>query len=236
MRRAHRLPAPPPGDLVARHRRRRRRAQLLLLEPLDNWWTRATTGASGLVHVDYATHSSALKDSAHWYRDFRPLGLQQVPRCCADRRPGGTSTDGEVAIGGAPSSTTCRPSRPRHRDGVPELRALPAHDGGAEHVASGSGRWRGSRPRRDRRRRGDAPRSSQIEPLLERKPRELSAASASGWRHRPRHRAQTRCSCSTSRCPTWTRQAARADAHRDPKITKVLNSTMVYVTTTRSRR
>ena len=41
-------------------------------------------------------------------------------------------TDGELRIGGEVVNEQ-RAEGPRHRDGVPELRALPAHDGAREH-------------------------------------------------------------------------------------------------------
>ena len=44
-------------------------------------------------------------------------------------------SSGDLYIGGG-ESTTCSPQRSRHRDGVPELRALPAHDG-AQNMAFG---------------------------------------------------------------------------------------------------
>ncbi len=41
-------------------------------------------------------------------------------------------TDGTIAIGGKVVNDVV-PARPQHRHGLPELRPLPAHDGGREH-------------------------------------------------------------------------------------------------------
>jgi multiple sugar transport system ATP-binding protein len=80
-------------------------------------------------------------------------------------------TGGEIAIGG--DGRQRHPAaRPRHRHGVPELRALSAHDGLREH---------GLRPDaaevpegRDQSPREEAARILDITPLLERKPKALS--------------------------------------------------------------
>ena len=57
-------------------------------------------------------------------------------------------TEGRVLIGGE-DVTAATAARPRHRDGVPELRALPAHDAWTRTSASGSS-CAGSRSRSGR--------------------------------------------------------------------------------------
>ena len=106
----------------------------------------------------------------------------------------------------------------RHRDGVPELRALPAHDGAPEHVVRARARQaaeggdRGARRRRPRtswalRRTSTAIRASS------------RAASASASRWAARSCAIRRCSCSTSRCPTSTPSCACRCAPRSRSCT-----------------
>ena len=81
-------------------------------------------------------------------------------------------TEGEIAIGGKRRERG-RAQGPQHRDGVPELRALPAHERVREHgVRPAHPR---ARPRRTSRRACSAPRrSSSWARCLQRKPRELS--------------------------------------------------------------
>jgi multiple sugar transport system permease protein len=90
----------------------------------------------------------------------------------------------------------------RHRDGVPELCAVPAHDGGREHglrAEAGQGA-----EGRDRERVGRAAEILQIEHLLERKPKALSGGQRQRVAIGRAIVASPRCSCSTSRCRTWT--------------------------------
>ena len=104
-------------------------------------------------------------------RAARPVGLRQVDRAADDRRPRGPDR-------GHHHHRRARRQRrrgqgPRHRDGVPELRALPAHDRAEEHrvpaaVAQGAGGR--ARPRWCRR----PPRASTSATLLDRKPAQLS--------------------------------------------------------------
>jgi hypothetical protein len=94
----------------------------------------------------------------------------------------------------------------RHRDGVPELRALSAHDGAAEprlladagEEGQGDGRAEGRPRRRDPRPLGAA----------RRYPRQLSAGSGSASRWAGRSCAIRRSSSTTSRSPTSTPSCA----------------------------
>ena len=97
-------------------------------------------------------------------------------------------------------------ARPRHR--VPELRAVPAHDGGRE---------RRLRPRDAGRRRGRAQQArgetlALVRPRLLRRPLSRAscpAASSSAWRSPARWSSGRRSCCSTSRSPTSTPSCAR---------------------------
>ena len=100
-----------------------------------------------------------------------------------------------------------RAGRPRHRDGVPELRALPAYERLQQHGL------RPAQPRHGRSRRSRR---------ASRKPRAFSnsarcssasrgncpAASASAWRWAAPSCGSQKCSCSTSRCRTSTPSCA----------------------------
>jgi hypothetical protein len=100
----------------------------------------------------------------------RPFGLRQEHDLAHARRPGGDER-GRIRIGGR-DVTDVPPARARRGDGVPELRAVSAHDRGREPGVRAAA-WRacdGRRPRRGRERAQAC--SSQA--LLERRPRELS--------------------------------------------------------------
>ena len=104
-------------------------------------------------------------------RAGRTVGLRQVDDAADDRRPGGhhrrrhhdrrRRRQRRAAEG------------PRHRDGVPELRALSAHDGAREHVVRAAAEALSRRPR-SRRRVDEAARILDITELLDRKPKQLS--------------------------------------------------------------
>ena len=61
----------------------------------------------------------------------RPLGLRQVDAAAHDRRARGDQRRRDP-IGGKVRQRRAAEGA-RHRDGVPELRALPAHDGARQH-------------------------------------------------------------------------------------------------------
>ena len=100
-----------------------------------------------------------------------PVGLRQVDRAADDRRAGGhlRRRAAHRRRGGQRQG----PEGPRHRDGVPELRALPAHDGAARTWASRSS-WPRSTRRRSTRRSTRRPRSLDLDQHLDRKPANLS--------------------------------------------------------------
>ena len=142
----------------------------------------------------------------------RPLGLRQVDAAAHDRRPGDDQLGGTVSIGGRVVNDV-PPQGPRDRHGLPELRALPAHDGAPEpRVRAAHPRAR-RRAERDRR-VGEPPAVLGIDPLLERYPkralRRPAPAGGGGARHRaPAGGVPLRRAALQPR-----RQAARADARR----------------------
>ena len=65
-------------------------------------------------------------------RPRRPVGLRQVHLAADARRARGGRPTASIRIGDR-DVTHLAAQGPRHRDGVPELRAVPAHDGGRQH-------------------------------------------------------------------------------------------------------
>ena len=65
-------------------------------------------------------------------RARRPVRLRQVDLAADDRRTRGSDGRASCSIDGR-DITDAQPRAARHRDGVPELRAVPAHDGAQEH-------------------------------------------------------------------------------------------------------
>jgi hypothetical protein len=112
-----------------------------------------------------------------------------------------------------------RPGRTRRGDGVPDLRALPAHDGGR--------RKHGLRPEDDRPPEGgDRGQGRRGEPGPEARrlprnanPRPCRAASVSASPSGAPLCGGRRCSCSTSRCRTSTPSCAWKCGSRSPGCT-----------------
>ena len=126
-------------------------------------------------------------------------GLEEITeRRDRDRRPRGQPRPAEGA---------------RHRDGVPELRALSAHDGARQHVVRAGAREAAEGGDRGAR-RARRPTSSGSRPTSTATRASSPAASASAWPWAAPSCATRRCSCSTSRCRTSTPSCA-CDAHRD---------------------
>ena len=144
-------------------------------------------------------------------RAGRPVGLRQVDDLAHDRRAG---RDHRRRDRGRRRRRQRRAAeRPRHGDGVPELRALSAHDGLPEHVVRAAaeevseGRDRQARAggRPHPRHQGTA--RAQAAPALRR--------AAPARRDGPRDRAQSESVPVRRAALEPRRQAARADAHRD---------------------
>ena len=104
-------------------------------------------------------------------RAGRPVGLRQVDAAALHRRPRGA--DARRHRHGRRRRHARRAARPRHRHGVPELRALSAPDACATTSPSAS---RCARRRRPRSRGASARRRrcSGLAPLLDRRPAQLS--------------------------------------------------------------
>ena len=166
-------------------------------------------------------------------RPGRPVRLRQVHLAAHARRP---------RRGQRGQHLHRRPQRhrraaegPRHRDGVPELRAVPAHDRRREHGLRAQDRRRQQGgARRARARGGQAARPRAVpQPQAEgtlRRP-------ASARRHGPRDRAPARrCSSWTSRCRTSTPSSACRPAPRSPRCSVASASPPSTSPTTRPRR
>ena len=111
-----------------------------------------------------------------------------------------------------------RAQGPRHRDGVPELRALPAYERLRQHGLRPArcGTCAGAEIARPGRRRRRDPAASTSSSSGSRA--SSPAASASAWRWAARSCATRRCSCSTSRCPTSTPSCGCRCGSRSSKL------------------
>ena len=107
----------------------------------------------------------------------------------------------------------CPAERARHCDGVPELRALSAHDGRRQHgLLAQAARREHRRDRQARQARRGNPGADAAARALSRGNCPAASASASPWA--APSCAIRRCSCSTSRCPTSTPSCASRCAPR----------------------
>ena len=141
----------------------------------------------------------------------RAVGLREVDRAADDRRARGH-------LRGRPADRRRagqrpRAARPRHRDGLPELRAVPAHDRAREHGLRAQAR-QGRTRARSTSEVDEAAQILDLEAHLERKPANLSGG----------QRQRVAMGRAIVRVPKVVpdgraaveprRQAARADAHR----------------------
>ena len=101
----------------------------------------------------------------------RPVGLRQDDRAADARRPRGDQRGRDPDR--RPHRQRPDAARARHRDGLPELRALPAHDRSRTTSRSASS-CTSCRRRRSTSGCSDAARILEIEEFLKRKPRALS--------------------------------------------------------------
>ena len=165
-------------------------------------------------------------------RARRPVGLRKVHAAAHDRRPRDDHRRARSRSAGA-SSTRWSP-RPRHRHGVPELRALPAHDRLRQHGL----RLRNRRTPKDEidKRVREAARILAIEPssTASRASSPAVSGSASPWA--APSCASRRCSCSTSRSRTSTPSCACRCASRSSGCSSASASPSSTSRTTRSRR
>ena len=160
-------------------------------------------------------------------RPARALGLGQDDDAAHPRRPRGGER--RPRADGRRRRHHDRARRARRGDGVPELRALSAHDGRAEHrLPAEDGRHAA---RRDRPRRSPAPRPRSASATCCSARRASSrAASSSASRWRAPSSASRACSCSTSRSRTSTPSCAWRRASSCSKLQRSLGITTVYVT------
>ena len=141
---------------------------------------------------------------------------------------------GEIHIGGIDVSQQA-PQGPRHRDGVPELRALPAHVASPRTWASRSSSRASSKEERETQgaRGGQAarPRARTSTASPRRSP--VASASASPWA--ARSCASPASSSWTSRCRTWTPSCASRPAPTSPPCRPAWAPPRSTSPTTRSR-
>ena len=143
-------------------------------------------------------------------RARRPVRLRQVDAAAHDRRPRGR--DGRRRLDRRRRRHREAAAGARHRDGLPELRALPAHDGAreprlraaAEEAAEGRVAPARRRGREDARARGAA------------RPQAVGALGrpAAARRHGPRDRARAEGVPDGRAALEPRREAARLDARR----------------------
>ena len=143
----------------------------------------------------------------------RPVGLRQVDRAADARGARGGRRSGRDPDR-RPRRHRRRPEEPRHRDGVPELRALPAHDRRRQHRLPAQDRARSPKAEREARRVDDA-----AEMLgLDRAPRPQARAAlgrpAPARRDGPRDRARAAGLPDGRAAVEPRREAARRDARR----------------------
>jgi hypothetical protein len=169
------------GRQVLRARPDRRRSQRLSMGALSIRNVRKAFGDGGDPQGHrHRSRTGRVPDPG------RPLGLRQEHAAEHDRgldHP----TQGSIHIGDR-DVTHALPQGPRHRDGVPELRALPQHERGAEHrlrpgdAQGAQGRARSAGAARGRDAADRAPAGPQAR-------RSCPAASASAWPWAGRWRA-----------------------------------------------
>ena len=166
-------------------------------------------------------------------RAGRPLGLRQVHAAAHDRRA--RDDLGRRGRDRRPRRQRGRAGRARHRDGVPELRALSAHERLRQHGL------RPAQPRhaegrdRDARARGRAhPRHRALPAAQAARSSPAASASASPWA--APSCASRRSSCSTSRSRTSTPSCACRCASRSSGCSGRSASPRSTSRTTRSRR
>ena len=156
----------------------------------------------------------------------RPVGLRQDDGA-AHASPGSRRSPRADLRSATATSTTSRQG-PRHRDGLPELRALPAHVGLRQHGLRAQAAQGARRPRSTRRVE-EAAAISTSTPSWTASRRRSPAASASASRSAAR-------SCASRGLPDGRaalqpgRQAARPDPRRDRKLHQRLGTTSIYVT------
>ena len=119
---------------------------------------------------------------------------------------------------------------PPGRDGVPELRALPAQDRATANIVFPLRAARMAPRTSATARRAGRPSCSASSTCSTASRASSPAASGSGWRWPGRWSASRRCSCSTSRCPTWTPSCGRSARDELKRFQEEIGTTTIYVT------
>ena len=160
-------------------------------------------------------------------RARRAVRMRQVDGVADDRRAGVDLRRRDEDR--RPGRQRRRAEGPGHRHGVPELRAVPAHDGVRQHRLRPQA---GSCPQGRDRHAGCARRrrSSSSSRTSTASRASCPAASASGWRWAGRSCASRPRSSWTSRCPTSTPSCACRCAPRSPACSATSAVTTFYVT------
>ncbi len=162
-----------------------------------------------------------------------PSGCGKSDHAAHDRRPGGNHRRRNLDR----RRGRQRPAAegPRHRHGVPELRALSAHDGRRKHVVRAASCANSPRPRSSGA--STTPPAFSTSPSCSTAgPSSSPAASASASPWAAPSCAIRRCSCSTSRCPTSTPSCACRCAPRSSACIRRSRPRRSMSPTTRSRR
>ena len=164
----------------------------------------------------------------------RPVGLRQDDGAADGRRPRGDHR-GRAAHRRARRQPRAV-ARPRHRDGVPELRALPAPHASTRTSRSGCRLKKMPKEEIDRRVQ-EAARVLGLEPFLEAQAARALGRPAPARRDGPRDRARAAGVPDGRAALEPRREAARADARRDqPPAARPRRRRRSTSRTTRSRR
>ena len=162
----------------------------------------------------------------------RPVGLRQDDDAAAGGRLPHARRRGDLGRRSLPVVVDVRRAARAAADGddLPELRAVAAHDGGAERGLRAALQVR-PRARRARPPRGGDAARRPARGLRGRATRgSCRAASSSAWPWRARWWSSRRSCCSTSRCRTSTPTCARRCASRSAGCTRRSRITTLYVT------
>ena len=138
-------------------------------------------------------------------------------------------TSGDMLIGGRVVNDLT-PARTGHRDGLPELRAVPAPDGLRQHRLSAQGPGRSPKAEHARQGRAGRPRSSGSRASSSASPGSSPAASASAWPSRGRSCASPQVFLldePLSNLDAKLRASAREELQ---KFQKEIGTTAIYVT------
>ena len=161
-------------------------------------------------------------------RDGRSVGLRQID-AAADGR-GTRERVGRHDFDRRQSREQAGAEGSRHRDGLPELRALSAHERRAEHGVRAEDRRRGSRDRSTSASRTPPRRYSNSNRCSRASRASCRAGSGSASRWAARSCASRPCFCSTNRCRISTRKLRVQMRLEIQRLHARLATTSLYVT------